>query len=52
MVLKLVEDGLEGNQTREAIKRFQAYVGITVDGDLGPITFGKMKSYTVGNQSK
>tara|TARA_B100002019_G_scaffold29575_1_gene23527 strand:+ start:13977 stop:16043 length:2067 start_codon:yes stop_codon:yes gene_type:complete len=41
-----VEDGLEGNQTREAIKRFQAYVGITVDGDLGPTTFGKMKSYT------
>ena len=28
-----VEDGLSGNQTREAIKRFQAYVGITVDGD-------------------
>jgi len=41
-----LEDGLQGNQTREAIKRFQAYVGITVDGDLGPTTFGKMKSYT------
>ena len=41
-----LEDGLQGNQTREAIKRFQAYVGITVDGDLGPTTFAKMKSYT------
>ena len=41
-----IEDGLSGNQTREAIKRFQAYVGITVDGDLGPTTYGKMNSYT------
>jgi peptidoglycan hydrolase-like protein with peptidoglycan-binding domain len=40
------EDGLSGNQTREAIKRFQAYVGITVDGDLGLTTYGKMNSYT------
>ena len=28
-----IEDGLQGSQTREAIKRFQAYVGIAVDGD-------------------
>ena len=40
------EDGLSGNQTREAVKRFQAYVGITIDGDLGPTTYGKMNSYT------
>ena len=46
-----VEDGLSGNQTREAIKRFQAYVGITVDGDLGPTTYGKMRTYT-GCESK
>ena len=26
--------------------RFQAYVGIAVDGDLGPTTYGKMRSYT------
>jgi len=41
-----IEDGLQGSKTREAIKRFQAYVGINVDGDLGPSTYGKMKSYT------
>lgn len=41
-----IEDGLQGSQTREAIKRFQAYVGIAVDGDLGPTTYGKMRSYT------
>ena len=46
-----IEDGLQGSQTREAIKRFQAYVGINVDGDLGPSTYGKMKSYT-GCESK
>ena len=40
------EDGVSGSQTREAIKRFQAYVGINVDGDLGPITYGKMRNYT------
>ena len=40
------EDGQIGNQTREAIKDFQAYVGITVDGDLGPNTFEKMRNYT------
>ena len=40
------EDGQIGNQTREAIKDFQAYVGIVVDGDLGPNTFEKMRNYT------
>ncbi len=40
------EDGLSGNQTREAIKKFQAYVGITIDGDLGPNTYDKMSTYT------
>ena len=40
------EDGMSGTQTREAIKKFQAYVGITVDGDLGPTTYGKMRLYT------
>ena len=41
-----LEDGLSGNQTREAIKKFQAYVGLDIDGDLGPNTYEKMKSYT------
>ena len=40
------EDGQIGSQTREAIKDFQAYVGIVVDGDLGPNTFEKMRNYT------
>ena len=40
------EDGMSGSQTREALKRFQAYVGVTIDGDLGPTTYGKMRSYT------
>jgi len=40
------EDGMSGTQTREAIKKFQAYVGIIVDGDLGPTTYGKMRLYT------
>ncbi len=40
------EDGVSGTQTREAIKKFQAYVGITIDGDLGPTTYGKMRLYT------
>ena len=41
-----IEDGLSGNQTREAIKKFQAYAGITIDGDLGPNTYDKMSTYT------
>ena len=41
-----VEDGLSGSQTREAIKKFQAYVGLNVDGDLGPNTYEKMRFYT------
>ncbi len=40
------EDGVSGSQTREAIKGFQAYVGIDVDGDLGPTTYEKMRNYT------
>ena len=28
------EDGVSGSQTREAIKRFQAYVGINIDGEF------------------
>ena len=41
-----VEDGLSGSQTREAIKKFQAYVGLNVDGDLGPNTYEKMRFYS------
>jgi peptidoglycan hydrolase-like protein with peptidoglycan-binding domain len=39
-------DGAIGNKTIEAIKEFQAYAGLTVDGDVGPNTISKMKSWT------
>jgi hypothetical protein len=41
-----VEDGLNGNQTIEAVKDFQAYAGLVVDGDLGPNTYDAMNSWT------
>ena len=39
-------DGVAGNQTVEAIKEFQAYAGLSVDGDAGPNTIAKMNSWT------
>jgi len=39
-------DGAIGNKTIEAIKEFQAYAGLTVDGDVGEKTISKMKSWT------
>ena len=41
-----VEDGLNGNQTIEAVKDFQAYAGLIIDGDLGPNTYAAMNSWT------
>lgn len=40
------EDGLNGNQTIEAVKAFQAYAGLIVDGDLGPNTYSAMNAWT------
>jgi peptidoglycan hydrolase-like protein with peptidoglycan-binding domain len=40
------EDGLNGNQTIEAVKEFQAYAGLIVDGDLGPNTYSAMNTWT------
>jgi len=40
------EDGLNGNQTIEAVKGFQAYAGLIVDGDLGPNTYAAMSGWT------
>ena len=39
-------DGVAGSQTVEAIKEFQAYAGLSVDGDAGPNTISKMNSWT------
>jgi len=40
------EDGLNGNETIEAVKEFQAYAGLIVDGDLGPNTYSTMNTWT------
>lgn len=41
-----VEDGLNGTQTIEAVKDFQAYAGLVIDGDLGPNTYAAMNRWT------
>ena len=38
----LIVDGIFGNNTRAAVKQFQASVGITVDGIYGPISHKKL----------
>lgn len=40
------EDGYFGNQSIEALRKFQSYAGLKPDGDLGPITISVMKSWT------
>ena len=40
------EDGYFGQQTTNAIRDFQAYVGLKPDGDIGPNTIDKMKNFT------
>ena len=37
------EDGFLGQQTVNAIRKFQSFAGLTPDGDIGPITVNKMK---------
>ena len=39
------------NQTIEAIKEFQAYAGLSVDGDAGPNTIAKMNSWQLGREN-
>lgn len=39
---KLVEDGISGPKTLNAVKTFQKSVGIGVDGKVGPITLSKL----------
>ena len=40
------EDGYFGYQSTEALRKFQAFAGISPDGDLGPITKETIKSWT------
>lgn len=40
----LVEDGIMGNRTIEAVKRLQSIAGITVDGIIGSQTLGVVNS--------
>jgi hypothetical protein len=40
------EDGLNGNQTIEAVKEFQAYAGLVIDGEMGPNTYAAMNNWT------
>ena len=40
------EDGYLGQQTADAIRDFQSYVGLDPDGDVGPNTINKMREFT------
>lgn len=40
------EDGYSGQQTVDAIRDFQSYVGLDPDGDVGPNTIIKMREFT------
>ncbi len=40
------EDGYLGNQTIQAVRSFQAFAGLKPDGDIGPATREKMRSWT------
>ena len=40
------EDGYFGYQSTEALRKFQAFAGISPDGDLGPITKETIKNWT------
>ncbi|MEM1169985.1 MAG: peptidoglycan-binding protein [Cyanobacteria bacterium P01_H01_bin.35] len=39
----LVVDGIFGVATQEAVKKFQKFHGLTVDGIVGPQTWGKLE---------
>ena len=40
------EDGYFGYQSTEALRKFQAFAGLSPDGDLGPITKETIKNWT------
>ena len=43
----LVVDGIFGVATEEAVKKFQKYYGLTVDGIVGSQTWAKLESIDV-----
>ena len=43
----LVVDGIFGAATEEAVKNFQRYYGLTVDGVVGPQTWAKLETIDV-----
>lgn len=45
-------DGIYGPDTRAKVRAFQASVGITVDGDVGPVTWGKLRGAPTGTPAK
>ncbi|RMF87487.1 MAG: peptidoglycan-binding protein [Nitrospinota bacterium] len=40
---RLVVDGIYGEKTKEAVRKFQRRHGLQVDGIAGPITKGKIR---------
>ena len=45
---QLVVDGIKGNKTRDAIKEFQATMGLTTDGIVGKKTWEKLVAFKTG----
>ncbi len=41
-------DGVYGNGTRSAVKSYQKYVGLSIDGIAGPATMKKLYGYSLG----
>ena len=44
-------DGVYGNGTRSAVKSYQQYVGLSVDGIAGPATMKKLYGYSLGGSN-
>ena len=39
-------DGYFGQESAEAVRKFQAFAGLNPDGDVGPVTIEKMQNWT------
>lgn len=44
-------DGVYGNGTRSAVKSYQLYAGLSVDGIAGPATMKKLYGYSLGGSN-